>query len=104
MRVSYRYGFAADLGGGEYHRAMPEPAEAFTLYRVGESAAQGDDVAGGSVPRIADALRLGREQAPRHAVIELVHSGVWVEPLHIRLRPRQTLTLRAAQGTRPVIR
>jgi len=104
VRVSYRYGFAADIGGGEYRRPMPEPAEAFTLYRVGESAAQGDDVAGGTVPRIADALRLWREQAPRHAVIELVHSGVWVEPLHIRLRPRQTLTLRAAQGTRPVIR
>jgi len=100
VRVSYHYGFAADLGGGEYRRPMPQPAEAFTLYRVGESSAPSDAV----VPRIGDALRLWREQAPQHAVIELMHSGVWVEPLHVRLRPRQTLTLRAANGVRPVIR
>jgi hypothetical protein len=95
VRVSYRYGFSADLGGGEYQRPMLRPAEDFTLYLVGEET---------GMPRIADALRQWREDAPRHAVIELVNSGVWVEPLHIRLRPGQTLTLRAANGVRPVIR
>lgn len=108
VRVSYRYGFAADLGGGEYLRGLRDPAQAFALYRVGDSdaaAAAGDD---GElppvVPRIGDALRQWNEQAPQHAVIELLHSGVWVEPLHIRLRPGQSLTLRAADGVRPVIR
>ena len=95
VRVSYRYGFAADLGGGEYLRPMRRPAEDFTLYQVGENT---------TMPRIADALRQWRDDAPRHAVIELLNSGVWVEPLHIRLRPGQTLSLRAANGVRPVIR
>ncbi|MFB7614940.1 hypothetical protein [Kitasatospora sp. NPDC056181] len=30
VRVSYHYGFGADLGGGEYRRPMPEPPEADT--------------------------------------------------------------------------
>jgi hypothetical protein len=95
VRVSYRYGFSSDIGGGEYLRPMRRPAEDFTLYQVG------DDTA---MPRIADALRQWRDDAPQHAVIELVNSGVWVEPLHIRLHPGQTLILRAANGVRPVIR
>ena len=95
VRVSYRYGFSADIGGGEYLRPMLRPAEDFTLYRVGENT---------TMPRIADALRKWREETPAHAVIELINSGVWVEPLHIHLRPGQTLTLRAANGVRPVIR
>ena len=100
VRVSYRYGFSADIGGGEYLRPMLRPAEDFTLYRVGEAHADAPQ----AMPRIADALRQWRDDAPAHAVIELINSGVWVEPLHIRLRPGQTLTLRAANGVRPVIR
>ena len=110
VRVSYHYGFAADVGGGEYARPMPQPAQAFTLYRVGEASSSDpsehhdEASAHAVVPRIADALRQWETAAPQHAVIELIHSGVWVEPLHIRLRPQQTLTLRAANGVRPVIR
>ena len=129
VRVSYRYGFSADMGGGEYLRTMKRwtsgeevyapvknngsydewkehwkgliaNADVAALYRVGEA---GTDTPP-PLPRIADALRQWQEDAPRHAVIELVNSGVWVEPLHIRLRPGQTLSLRAANGVRPVIR
>ncbi len=100
VRVSYRYGFSADIGGGEYLRPMSQPAEAFTLYRVGEARDDEPQL----MPRIADALRQWREDAPQHAVIELANSGVWVEPVHVRLRPGQTLALRAANGVRPVIR
>jgi len=125
VRVSYHYGFAADIGGGQYPRTLSRPAQDYTLYRVGEPDAcaadagdagndaspNPDGAANGNtdtlppiVPRIGDALRLWRKQQPQHAVIELLHSGVWVEPLHIRLRPGQSLTLRAASGVRPVIR
>lgn len=123
VRVSYRYGFAADLGGGEYLRGLLDPARDFVRYRVGDSEAAAAAAASAKgdaanddgtnddgtnlppmVPRIGDALRLWNEQSPQHAVIELQHSGVWVEPLHIRLRPGQSLTLRAADGVRPVIR
>ncbi len=97
VRVSYHYGFAAELGGGEYPRPAPLPSAAYTLYRVGQA---------GSAPlaRIGDALRQWADEAPAHAVIELAHSGVWVEPVHVRLRPGQSLVLRAADGARPVIR
>lgn len=97
VRVSYHYGFAADIGGGEYPRPARRPAESFTLYRVGQGGAS-------SLPRLGDALRRWEEEMPDHAVIELMHSGVWVEPVHVRLRPGQSLTLRAAAGARPVIR
>lgn len=54
--------------------------------------------------RIADALAQWRKDAPRHAVIEFTHSGVWTEPVNIRLHARQTLQLRAAERVRPVLR
>lgn len=97
VRVSYHYGFAADLGGGEYPRPARQPALPFTLYRVGQGGSS-------ALPRLGDALRQWEEEAPAHAVIELMHSGVWVEPVHVRLRPGQSLVLRAANGARPVIR
>ncbi|HEY0335385.1 MAG TPA: hypothetical protein VGC74_17060 [Stenotrophomonas sp.] len=97
VRVTYHHGFAADIGGGQYPRGTRLPPPPYSTYRVGQ---------GGTAPlsRIADALRKWDEESPRHAVIELVHSGVWVEPVHVRMRPGQSLTLRAAEGARPVIR
>jgi hypothetical protein len=121
VRVSYHYGFPADMGGGEYPRdlhawtpreiefeavkAEADPAawrarldaepDATVVYPVGEDT---------PMPRIGDALRQWREDMPRHAIIELRNSGVWVEPIHVRMRPGQALSLRAASGVRPVIR
>lgn len=97
VRVSYHYGFAADLGGGEYPRPGRQPALPYSVYRVGQGGSS-------ALPRLGDALRQWQEEAPAHAVIELMHSGVWVEPVHVRLRPGQSLVLRAADGARPVIR
>lgn len=95
VRVSYRYGFPATIGGGEYARELRQPLAQFALYRVGE---------GETHPQIGDALRQWRRDEPAHAVIEIAHSGVFVEPIAIRLGPGQTLQLRAAQGARPVLR
>jgi hypothetical protein len=92
--VSYSYGFTADLGGGEYERALSEPPNA-TLYRVGM---------GADFTRIADALARWRTDAPPAAVIELTDSTVYAEPIAVELAKGQTLELRAASGARPVIR
>lgn len=92
--VSYHYGFPAPIGGGEYHRT-PSQVAGTRLYRVGE---------GQTHARIADALTLWHSEAPEHGVIELTDSGVYVEPIHVELAENQTLQLRAANGTRPVIR
>ena len=97
VRVSYRYGFPALLGGGEYPRPVLAPAGDSKLYRVGE----GDDF---EFHRIGDALaRWGQEQ-PDSAVIEIGSSAVYVEPISIALADGQSLQLRAAQRTRPVLR
>jgi len=92
--VSYHYGFSADIGGGEYTRTLSQP-ETYTLYTVGEAA---------EYEHIGDALRQWQQQKPQHAVIEITHSSVYVEQINIELQQDQTLQLRAANFTRPVIR
>lgn len=114
VKVSYHYAFSADMGGGEYARNLfdPSPREmlvpdpqdqnktirqsvARTLYRVG---------ADQPFQHIGDALERWQEEKPVDAVIELMDSAVYVEPLDIKLGAEQTLQLRAASGARPVIR
>jgi hypothetical protein len=94
VRVSYRYAFSADIGGGEYDRTVREP-RTFSLYRVGE---------GQPFARIGDALGEWRKEKPPNAVIEVADSGVYVEQIAIALAADQSLQLRAANRTRPVIR
>ena len=95
VRVSYQYGFSADMGGGEYPRQLMQPPDGFSLYRVGE---------GEKYPRLEDALAAWRKEHPTHAVIEIASSGVFVEPLAIVLDDGQSLQLRAANRARPVLR
>jgi len=97
VRVDYRYGFPARIGGGEYARSLHDPVGEFTLYRVGD----GDEFA---LHRIGEALARWRAEQPRQAVIELATSGVYVEPIAIELAEGQSLQLRAASRVRPVIR
>jgi hypothetical protein len=72
-----------------------EIAKSFALYRVGR---------GQELRRINGALRRWREEKPRHAIIEITDSGVYVEQINISLERNRTLQLRAANRTRPVIR
>lgn len=95
VRVSYHYGFSADIGGGEYARPILQPAQDFTLYRIGDSEAY---------QRLGQALAQWQQDKPDHAVIEFAASGVYVEPIGIALGDHQTLQLRAADRTRPVLR
>ena len=94
IRVSYHYGFSADIGGGEYDRPLSQPAGA-VVYQVGEDK---------KMVSIREALELHNQEQPRHAVIEITDSRAYVEPVNIRLDAGQTLQLRAARRTRPVIR
>ncbi len=101
--VSYHYSFSADIGGGEYDRPLSQPSE-HTLYRVGQ---------GEELKRINDALTRWQQdwqqadqqqERLRHAVIEITDSGVYTEQINIELEENQSLQLRAASRTRPVIR
>jgi len=94
VRVSYYYGFSADVGGGEYDRPLSQPSTC-TLYRVGE---------GGTLKGMNDALAQWQQEKPREAVVEITDSGVYVEQINISLEENCSLQIRAANRTRPVIR
>ena len=91
--VSYHYGFAADMGGGEYPRRLSAPPGA-SVIRIGP----------GAHPTIQAALDEWTATGPTDAVIEFTASGVFVEPIAIDVPEGRSLELRAASGVRPVIR
>ncbi|UYB40434.1 hypothetical protein SLV14_003055 [Streptomyces sp. Je 1-4] len=97
--VDYHYGFGDDLGGGEYPRERATAPDA-TVYQVGPHR---------PYQRIMDAYaawqhdrRAGR--CGPDGIIEITHSGAYQEQLDFDLDPGDRLELRAAEGTRPVIR
>ncbi len=114
VRVSYHYGFSADMGGGEYSRPLsdpgprevdvPDPKDATktirqtvtpSYYRIGK---------GGDYHRVSEALQKWQTDQPWDAVIELTDSTVYVEPIAITLGAGRTMQIRAANRKRPVLR
>jgi hypothetical protein len=103
--VSYYYAFSADIGGGEYRRALSQP-ESHQLYRVGR---------GENSKSIREALKRWSEDQEahsgdpekkkqlQHAVIEITDSGLYEEVLDISLAQDESLQIRAASNKRPVI-
>ena len=103
--VSYRYGFSADMGGGEYNRPIQHPfdpaasaesQDGFVFYSVSEK---------DTLTTIEEALREWdkvRADHP-HAVIEITDNSVYTEQLNITLRKGESLQIRAANRTRPTI-
>jgi hypothetical protein len=98
--VDHHYAYGADLGGGEYERpdrvARPDAA----CYRVGP---------GQPYRQIMDAYRAWQHDRRAdctgpEGIIEITHSGAHQEQLDFDLDPGDRLELRAAEGTRPVIR
>ena len=96
VRVSYHYGFAAAMGGGEYARPMPQPYGPIKRYEVGPGE--------GALPSIQEALRRWAHDKPEKAVIEICQSGAYTEKVDIAIAAGQTLVLRAADGVRAVFR
>ncbi|MFD5709145.1 hypothetical protein ACFWHW_01925 [Streptomyces pharetrae] len=99
--VDYHYAAAADMGGGEYDRPDRVARPDAVVYRVGP---------GRRYRQIMDAYRAWQHdrRAGRatgsEGVIEITHSGAYQEQLDFDLDPGDRLQLRAAEGTRPVIR
>ncbi|MBD0371734.1 MAG: hypothetical protein ICV60_12915 [Pyrinomonadaceae bacterium] len=127
VRVSYYYGFSADMGGGEYPRQLSQP-EMFTLYRVHKRAHDAGAKIYPTIQEAVDAWLTDKDKAQaaklqaatdeqkaaaekeilrlRNAVIEITDSEVYVEreALQITLKEDETLQLRASVRTRPIIR
>jgi hypothetical protein len=104
--VNYQYAFSADTGGGEYERILSQP-DMPHVYRVGSGA--------GFYHTIGEALdqwtkdKQTLQQSPQGAaaiaaVIELTESAVYTERLNLKLDAKESLQIRAANRTRPVIR
>ncbi|MEV6173695.1 hypothetical protein AB0L99_36475 [Streptomyces sp. NPDC051954] len=97
--VDHHYAFGADMGGGEYERDR-EPRPDAETYRVGP---------GQPYRQIMDAYRAWQndrraDRTGPEGIIEITHSGAYQEQLDFDLDPGDRLELRAAEGTRPVIR
>jgi hypothetical protein len=98
VQVSYAYGFAAPIGGGEYERPKLAP-HGSVIYRVGHARP-------GAESSIHAALARWRSAEPRpgSAVIEIVDSFVYTEPISVELDAEESLKIRAANRVRPIIR
>jgi hypothetical protein len=95
--VTYYYGFSADVGGGEYDRALTQPAEMFKLFRVGGKEES---------KTLNEALKKWKddEEKPDNAIIEITDNNAYVEQIRIELEANKSLQIRAANQTRPAIR
>lgn len=109
VRVGYGYGFAMDLGGGEYARsAMPLPAQLMRVrVRAAEHGkpAQGEFASIGSAIEAWQAARAGPQDTrpPAALVVELADSGSYRGAIHIVLGQGESVWIMAAPGTRPVL-
>jgi hypothetical protein len=96
--VTYHYAFSDDMGGGEYPRPSG-PAAAAKVYPVGP---------GQQFERINQAYEQWKQDnaagGQPEAVIEITHSGAYQEQIEFAVGPGERLELRAADGTRPVLR
>ena len=118
--VTYHYVFSADMGGGEYSRSLTEPI-AFALYQVSKDhpgAGVFDTINGALEQWRQDQQALGPEPAGEEAraewrarkarlqaaVIEILDSAAYSEPLAVALEAGESLQIRAANRTRPVLR
>lgn len=130
--VSYQYGFAGNIGGGEYPRVVPEleGAHRFIVHspRPGSGSAA---PAPGHFASVADALEAwtalkdrveaealdglraehaddapgeARRRRPRALIVELADSGIHEGRIDLQLEPGEAIQIRAAEGARPVLR
>ena len=87
LHVDFRYGFSADMGGGEYERRDPFNPKLDVIEEVVESGL------------IQDALNSVAESG----AIQINSSGRYEEALSIGLDASQELELRAGNGNRPTV-
>jgi hypothetical protein len=116
--VYYQYAFSADIGGGEYNRPISQPANA-KLYRVNRSgtgdfktitealnqwSSDKESTAPLAQPTAPPVENSGGNKPGASAVIEITDSSVYTEKFKLALDANESLQIRAANRTRPVIR
>jgi hypothetical protein len=102
VQLDYLYAFSADIGGGEYHRPLAQPANC-TVYKVSKQGALFGTITAALVQWRTDQA-MGKDGTPKAVVIEIEDSAAYTEQLRIELEAGEYLQIRAADRTRPVIR
>lgn len=99
LRVSYHYGFGADMGGGEYGRALSPVSEEQTV-RV----PSGPSDPPTTTRTIAEALEVLNGEGAARSVVEIIDSGRYREALKIEVTAEnRKIEVRARDGRRPSI-
>lgn len=93
VRVTFHYGFSADIGGGEYEREASFDAELQPIQRVIMPAVVSPP------PAIQNALNA----VSNGGVVQIDDSGRYDETLAIKVNASQRIELRAANGHRPTL-
>jgi hypothetical protein len=120
--VNYNYGFSSEVGGGPYHRELPQPHPAESLFQINvakgaaresgssTAAAQGTNEA--LLPSCAPTLGKALEDWDKHCahfgtsssgIIRILDNGVYDEALEIKLPKGAHLSIMADTGVRPII-
>ena len=94
VRVTFHYGFSADMGGGSYDRAA-------SLIDPDSGQPSGDGIT--TVPDEQATVQGGLNNVAPDEIVEIRDSGRYTEPLSIGLAPGGRVTLRADDGVRPVV-
>ena len=101
VRVSYAYGFAADVGGGPYSRqeTLTAPSSEATWTAT---VAKNDPEA--EFTTLADALADWQADGAAEGVLTITDSASYTESLTLPFTAGQSLTVQAADGRRPHLR
>ena len=109
--VSYQYGFAGDIGGGEYARPLVslDGATVYVVHTATPLLPLADPLPENHFASIKDALAAwatakAATPSARALVIELAESGLYDGGLDIQLDAGEAIQIRAAERTRPVLR
>ena len=102
VTVSYYYGFTGDVGGGEYYRSLGQHPRAEIKVVRGVDELQ--EALAPWLPVIdVDGKMSASPGQPQHMVIEISDSGLYETKIAVALAAGNSLQIRAAQRTRPVI-
>lgn len=97
VRVSYAWGFSADIGGGPYdRRATLARADGVPFHAVVEK--------GGAITTLQQALTAWEDAGSADGVIDIADSDVYGGSITVTLPARATLVIQAEQGRFPSVR
>jgi hypothetical protein len=106
VRVSYHYGFSADIGGGEYDRPMIQSQRAVVFLVGAETSGQTslqDRLQQRLLAWTPTENNPDFDAQPADAVIEIASNDYVSFPIQLKVKENHTLQIRAANHYRPIL-